>query len=105
MESAPAGRAGERLRAITLRHAILRSEPMPITITLPDGSALQLEAGATGATAARTIGRRLAEAAVAVRVDGELRDLAVPLPDGAKSRSSLPTATRGGPSCATRRPT
>jgi threonyl-tRNA synthetase len=56
---------------------------MPITITLPDGSALQLETGATGATAARTIGRRLAEAAVAVRVDGELRDLSAPLPDGA----------------------
>ena len=56
---------------------------MPITITLPDGSALQLETGATGATAARTIGRRLAEAAVAVRVDGELRDLSLPLPDGA----------------------
>ena len=56
---------------------------MPITITLPDGSALQLEAGATGATAARAIGRRLAEAAVAVRVDGELRDLSAPLADGA----------------------
>jgi threonyl-tRNA synthetase len=56
---------------------------MSITITLPDGSALQLEAGATGATAARAIGRRLAEAAVAVQVDGELRDLSAPLPDGA----------------------
>ncbi len=56
---------------------------MPMTITLPDGSALQLEAGATGATAARAIGRRLAEAAVAVRVDGDLRDLSAPLPDGA----------------------
>ena len=56
---------------------------MPITITLPDGSSLQLEAGATGATAARAIGRRLAEAAVAVRVDGELRDLSTPLADGA----------------------
>ncbi|MCU0281089.1 MAG: threonine--tRNA ligase [Acidimicrobiia bacterium] len=56
---------------------------MPMTITLPDGSALHLEAGATGATAARAIGRRLAEAAVAVRVDGDLRDLSSPLPDGA----------------------
>jgi threonyl-tRNA synthetase len=54
-----------------------------MTITLPDGSALHLEAGATGATAARAIGRRLAEAAVAVRVDGDLRDLSSPLPDGA----------------------
>ncbi|MFH1330376.1 MAG: threonine--tRNA ligase [Actinomycetota bacterium] len=56
---------------------------MPITITLPDGSSRQLEAGATGAMAARAIGRRLAEAAVAVRVDGELRDLSAPLADGA----------------------
>ena len=56
---------------------------MPITITLPDGSSRQLEAGATGATAARAIGRRLAEGAVAVRVDGELRDLSAPLADGA----------------------
>ena len=55
---------------------------MPITITLPDGSALQLEAGATGATAAGAIGKRLAEAAVAVRLDGELRDLSAPLADG-----------------------
>lgn len=56
---------------------------MPITITLPDGSALQLEPGATGTTAARAIGRRLAEAAVAVRIDGDLRDLSSQLPDGA----------------------
>lgn len=55
---------------------------MPITITLPDGSALPLEQGATGAEAAHKIGRRLAEAAVAVRVDGELRDLSTTLADG-----------------------
>ncbi|MBN2113853.1 MAG: threonine--tRNA ligase [Acidimicrobiia bacterium] len=55
---------------------------MAINITLPDGSALQLESGSTGATAARAIGRRLAEAAVAIRVNGELRDLAVVLADG-----------------------
>jgi len=55
---------------------------MAINITLPDGSALRLESGATGATAARAIGRRLAEAAVAVRVNGELRDLARLLADG-----------------------
>ena len=56
---------------------------MPITITLPDGSPLRLPEGATGREAAGAIGRRLAEAAVAVRVDGELRDLSVPLADGA----------------------
>jgi threonyl-tRNA synthetase len=56
---------------------------MPITLHLPDGSPLALPEGATGADAARAIGRRLAEAAVAVKVDGTLRDLDVPLPDGA----------------------
>jgi len=56
---------------------------MPITITLPDGSPLRLPEGATGREAAGAIGRRLAEAAVAVKVDAELRDLSVPLADGA----------------------
>jgi len=55
---------------------------MPINITLPDGSSLQLAEGATGGEAAAAIGPRLAEAAVAVRVDDELRDLSAPLADG-----------------------
>jgi threonyl-tRNA synthetase len=56
---------------------------MPITLHLPDGSPLALDDGATGADAARAIGRRLAEAAVAVKADGTLRDLGAALPDGA----------------------
>jgi threonyl-tRNA synthetase len=55
-----------------------------ITVTLPDGSPLELPEGATGADAAAAIGARLAKAALAIRVDGELRDLAAPLPDGAR---------------------
>jgi threonyl-tRNA synthetase len=51
--------------------------------TLPDGTRLELPDGATGADAAAAIGAGLARAALAVRVDGELRDLARPLPDGA----------------------
>ena len=39
---------------------------------------------ATGADAAAAIGRGLAKAALAIRVDGELRDLSTPLPDGAE---------------------
>ncbi len=54
-----------------------------ISVTLPDGSARQLEVGATGADLAAAIGRRLAADAVAVVVDGEERDLTGPLPDGA----------------------
>jgi threonyl-tRNA synthetase len=55
-----------------------------LTVKLPDGSPLELPAGATGADAAAAIGPRLARDALAVRVDGELRDLAAELPDGAK---------------------
>jgi threonyl-tRNA synthetase len=47
---------------------------------LPDGTTLTLPDGATGADAAAAIGPGLAKAALAVRVDGELRDLARPLP-------------------------
>jgi threonyl-tRNA synthetase len=55
-----------------------------ITVKLPDGSPLELERGATGADAATAIGPGLAKAALAIRVDGELRDLARELPDGAE---------------------
>ncbi len=40
--------------------------------------------GASGADAAAAIGPGLAKAALAIRVDGELRDLAASLPDGAE---------------------
>jgi len=52
------------------------------TFTLPDGKPLELPAGATGADAAAAIGPGLAKAALAIKVDGELRDLAAPLPGG-----------------------
>ena len=54
-----------------------------VTVTLPDGTPLELERGASGADAAAAIGPGLAKAALAVRVDGELRDLSAELPDGA----------------------
>jgi threonyl-tRNA synthetase len=47
---------------------------------LPDGTTLSLDDGATGADAAAAIGAGLARAALAIRVDGELRDLSRPLP-------------------------
>jgi threonyl-tRNA synthetase len=53
-------------------------------VTLPDGAQLELPDGASGADAAAAIGPGLAKAALAIRVDGELRDLAAPLPDGAE---------------------
>ena len=53
-------------------------------VHLPDGTALDLAAKATGADAAQAIGAGLARAALAVRVNGErrLRDLSAPLMDG-----------------------
>jgi threonyl-tRNA synthetase len=55
-----------------------------ITVKLPDGSPLELADGATGADAAAAIGPRLAKDALGIRVDGELVDLAAPLPNGAE---------------------
>jgi threonyl-tRNA synthetase len=52
-----------------------------VDFQLPDGKTLSLPDGATGADAAAAIGPGLARAALAVKVDGELRDLARPLPD------------------------
>jgi threonyl-tRNA synthetase len=56
---------------------------MSITIKLPDGSQRSMDAGATGLDLARSIGTRLAEAALAAKIDGGLADLKSPLPDGA----------------------
>jgi threonyl-tRNA synthetase len=75
---------------------------MSVKATLPDGKELQLPDGATGADAAAAIGPGLAKAALAVRVShpevGEqpqTRDLAQPLPDGA--RLEILTAKSGAP--------
>jgi threonyl-tRNA synthetase len=53
-----------------------------VNVTLPDGTELELDDGATGADAAAAIGAGLARAALAVRQSGEVRDLARPLMPG-----------------------
>jgi threonyl-tRNA synthetase len=53
-----------------------------VTVKLPDGTDLELSDGASGADAAAAIGAGLAKAALAVRVNGELRDLSAPLREG-----------------------
>src|SRR3982750_507195 len=55
-----------------------------IRITLPDGSVRTATRGATGAQIAASIGAGLAKAALAVKVDGELKDLDWPIPSDAK---------------------
>jgi threonyl-tRNA synthetase len=49
-----------------------------LSITLPDGSVREVPPGSTPADIAAAIGPGLAEAAIAARVDGELRDLSRP---------------------------
>jgi threonyl-tRNA synthetase len=51
-------------------------------VTLPDGTPLDLDDGATGADAAAAIGPGLAKAALAVKQQGAVRDLAAPLIEG-----------------------
>jgi threonyl-tRNA synthetase len=65
-----------------------------MTVTLPDGSRLELADGAGGHAAAAAIGPGLAKAAVAVRVGDEIRDLARPLEDG--DAVQIITAKSGG---------
>jgi threonyl-tRNA synthetase len=50
-----------------------------IRVTLPDGSAREVARGATPADIAAAIGPGLAKAAIAARVDGELRDIMRPI--------------------------
>ncbi|HMU26417.1 MAG TPA: threonine--tRNA ligase [Solirubrobacterales bacterium] len=53
-----------------------------ITVSLPDGTPLELDPGATGADAALAIGEGLARAALALKVGDEVRDLSAPVSDG-----------------------
>jgi threonyl-tRNA synthetase len=66
-------------------------------VALPDGDILALDDGATGAEAAAAIGAGLARAALAVKVDGELRDLSRPLPnhDGSLAKLEIVTEKSG----------
>ena len=50
-----------------------------VTITLPDGNTIEFDQAPSGAEVAAAIGPGLAKAALAVRVDGALRDLAAPI--------------------------
>jgi threonyl-tRNA synthetase len=53
-----------------------------VKVILPDSSELELPDEATGLDAARAIGPKLAEQAVLVRSNGDVRDLRLPLEDG-----------------------
>ena len=53
-----------------------------VSLTFPDGSRREFEAGATGADVAASISKSLSKKAVAIALDGELADLADPVHDG-----------------------
>jgi threonyl-tRNA synthetase len=55
-----------------------------MNIVLPDSSTKSLPDNSTGIDIARSIGQRLAKEALAIKVNGALRDLTQPVPDGAK---------------------
>ncbi|MFN8891889.1 MAG: TGS domain-containing protein, partial [Alphaproteobacteria bacterium] len=55
-------------------------------ITLPDGSIRQFDGAVTGTTIAAAIGPGLAKAALAMEVDGKLRDLSATIQHDAKLR-------------------
>jgi threonyl-tRNA synthetase len=72
-----------------------RKEPKPVsataadssvTITLPDGKALSLPLGTTGADIAAAIGPGLAKAALAIEVDGKIWDNFRPIEKNARVR-------------------
>ena len=60
------------------------SDSSVIKVRLPDNSVRELPAGATGLDLAQSIGKRLAQAAVATVVNGVETDLGVALADGAQ---------------------
>ncbi|HEX5388038.1 MAG TPA: threonine--tRNA ligase [Gemmatimonadales bacterium] len=55
-----------------------------LRLTLPDGAVREVASGTTGRQLAESIGPRLARAALAVRVDGQLRDLDRPIEHDAR---------------------
>src|SRR5262245_15498108 len=57
-----------------------------LTLTLPDGSERQVEAGTLPSEVVKSIGERLLHAAVAVEVNGKIQDLVTPLREGGSFR-------------------
>jgi threonyl-tRNA synthetase len=55
---------------------------MSVSLTFPDGSVRAFDAGTTGLAVAESISKSLAKKAVAIALDGELRDLSDPVTDG-----------------------
>jgi threonyl-tRNA synthetase len=72
--------AGEAPQAA--KGPLMSEQDKVIELVLPDGKRKQHPAGITGRQAAEAIGKRLARDAVAVKINGEIRDLDRPLETG-----------------------
>src|ERR687892_1680063 len=80
MPESPETRAFRRRR--TRRRAMmahLEPEVREVAVTFPDGAVRRYPAGITGAGIAADISKSLDKAALAVRVDGRLADLSLPI--------------------------
>jgi threonyl-tRNA synthetase len=65
-------------------NAAMNPNPRPVALTLPDGSVRRFERPVTGAELAAAIGPGLAKAALAVKIDGAMKDLSAPIARDAK---------------------
>ena len=66
-----------------------------MNVQLPDGSTREVPDGSTLADVAAAIGKGLAKAALAGRIDGKTVDLYTPVPDGAKIEIITPKSEEG----------
>ncbi|MFA6132878.1 MAG: threonine--tRNA ligase [Phycisphaerae bacterium] len=69
---------------------------MQVIVILPDGNELEFPSGASAMDVAQKISPRLAKAALAAEVDGELRDLGRPLSDGTHKVRIITERDRAG---------
>jgi len=71
------------MRQVSVQLFLFMSETLAdselIKLTLPNGDVREYPKGVTGADVAASIGRRLAEDALAVKIDGQLKDLNAPI--------------------------
>ena len=84
MRAASISTGAPPIAAGTLARVTKDSVHDQITITLPDGSTREYTSGSTPADVAASIGKRLAKATVAAKVDGEWVDVTVPINSDAK---------------------
>jgi threonyl-tRNA synthetase len=69
--------------------------PHPITLTLPDGATRHFDGPVTGIAVAASIAKSLAKAALAIKVDGSLRDLSREIDRDARIEIVTPTSPDG----------